>query len=221
MRRLPIFLVIDISGPGNDWPSFASDCLACLVDKWRRDPQALEVYWVSIILIADPPVQVFPLTEFTEINSSEFLAIFSRRTSSGCLGQALKLTADSIKAQCRRRTATDRGDYPALVLSMVGFARLLEIRYGSSALASTRPGTSSVCCFSDTPFKAIKDFVDDVSQLKPDPEAVAEWFGSNVHRFSIKYEDGVFVEGDFPTNHPRLGGTKLAPDNWAIKSNVQ
>jgi uncharacterized protein YegL len=148
-----------------------TQALTGFIQKLRLDPWALEEAWLSLIIISDPPIQVFPLTKMTEINTGELLAVFATRKSCGSFGQALKLTTDCIQAQCRSTTPTQKGDYRPIVSLIVGYAHLLDIAEGTAILASVRPASSFVYSFSGITDRAVASFADFSTDLKADDSA--------------------------------------------------
>jgi uncharacterized protein YegL len=191
MRRLPIFLLVDVDGPIPDWHLFVSQALTAFIQKLRHDPWALDVGWLSLIIISKPPVQVFPLTELTEVTGDEFLSIFSKRSPCGSLGETFKLTTDCIVSQCRPRTATEKGDWRPIVLSIVGYAHLRDISEGIAALASAKPAISSVFCLSEPAANPMECFSDCSTHLKPEdtPESVGEWLWTQYRSFNDEISD--------------------------------
>lgn len=188
-RRLPIFLVVDVDGPVSDWSNLVTSALGAIYNQLKQDPNALELVWLSVIRITNPPIQVFPLTALEECDRRDFAEI-SKMSSSGSLGHAFKLAAECIQTEARRRTALDKGDYSAIVLSIVGCADIRYLSEGAAALAATRPFMSSVCCFSEATGKAIENFADGTFCSRPDAQTIAEWVRASVKDFWMDYYEG-------------------------------
>ncbi len=168
MRRNPLFLVVDVDSPVPNWHLFVSQALTEFIGGLQQDPLALEGVWLSLIVISDPPIQIFPLTELAEVNCEELLENFLQRKSSGSIGRALKLTTDCIQAQCQPTTPTKHADFRAIVASILGYARLLDIAEGTAVLALVQPASSYAYSFSVDADRAVASFVDCSINLEPE-----------------------------------------------------
>ena len=87
MRRLPVYLLVDVSGSMHGEPiESVKNGLQLLVAALRKDPQALETAYLSVITFGSSAQQIVPLTELSAFNMPEISA-------GGCtvLGEALQL----------------------------------------------------------------------------------------------------------------------------------
>lgn len=114
MRRLPVFLVIDVSesmaGPSHD---AVSQAIADMIKSLRTDPQALETVHLSIIAFAGKAKVVVPMTELLTFYPPEM------PLGSGTgLGGALGLLMSEIDRQVVRTTPTTKGDWRPVVFLM-------------------------------------------------------------------------------------------------------
>lgn len=110
-RRLPVYLLLDCSGSMMGEPIEAvRQGVKALLSELRGDPQALETAYLSVITFATQAKQVSKLME---------LMLFKepRIEAGGCtvLGGALKLLMECVKAEVRRNTETQKGDWRPLV----------------------------------------------------------------------------------------------------------
>lgn len=65
MRRLPVYLLLDISGSMHGEPIEAvRSGLSLLVTELRKNPYALETAYLSVITFGSDAKQIVPLTEF-------------------------------------------------------------------------------------------------------------------------------------------------------------
>jgi uncharacterized protein YegL len=111
MRRLPIYLVLDVS------ESMAGENLAHLEEGLQRimgtlrtDPQALETAWVSIVAFAGVVRELLPLTELVSV------AVPRLPVGGGTsLGGAMMFVMDQVDSQVRRNTGEEKGDWKPIV----------------------------------------------------------------------------------------------------------
>ncbi|MGL6076681.1 MAG: TerY-C metal binding domain-containing protein [Fimbriiglobus sp.] len=111
IRRLPIYLVLDVSesmaGPAIE---AVERGVQTMVDALKSDPMALETVYLSVITFAREAKQIVPLTELMK-----FVAPPLSVRAGSAMGAGLKLLAQCIKRDVVRTTATTKGDYKPLV----------------------------------------------------------------------------------------------------------
>ncbi len=111
MRKLAVYLVIDISGSMRGNPiKVINQCLQLLIKDLRSNPMALETVWLSLIEFGTEAKNVVPLTEILQVRLPELSV--QGRTS---LGAALKLVKLETESNFVRSTQEVRGDYKPLV----------------------------------------------------------------------------------------------------------
>ncbi|KAA5605855.1 VWA domain-containing protein [Roseospira marina] len=114
MRRLPVYLVLDISGSMHGEPIEAvRNGMQMLVSTLRTDPYALETAFLSVIIFDDKARQAVPLTELMSFQPPTIEA-----GSTTSLGDALRVTKESIEREVRKTTAEEKGDWKPLVFLM-------------------------------------------------------------------------------------------------------
>lgn len=114
MRKLPVYLLLDISGSMTGEPIEAlKNGVQVLVSGLRQDPYALETAYLSIITFESEAKQITPLTELSLFQIPAFLA--SGTTS---LGAALSLLTQKAKTEVARTTPEQKGDWKPLVFIM-------------------------------------------------------------------------------------------------------
>ena len=92
MRRLPIFLIIDVSeSMMGDNLRLMQSGIEQLTHTLRQDPYALETAFLSIISFDTAAKQLMPLTEIAMFNPPALQAAGATQ-----LGEALALLADKI-----------------------------------------------------------------------------------------------------------------------------
>lgn len=114
MRRLPVYLVLDVSGSMMGEPIEAvRNGMQILASTLRTDPYALETAYLSVITFDSEARQVVPLTELVAFQPPNIDA-----GSTTSLGAALKLTRECIEREVQKTTADAKGDWKPLVFLM-------------------------------------------------------------------------------------------------------
>lgn len=111
MRRLPVYLVIDISSSMRGEPILAvNNGIDSLFTSLRNDPYALETTYISIITYGTEAKQIVPLTEVYKLYKPEISA-----KGQSALGKALELLTECIKTEVHKTTPERKGDWKPLV----------------------------------------------------------------------------------------------------------
>ncbi|MDR0992366.1 MAG: VWA domain-containing protein, partial [Ruminococcus sp.] len=111
MRRLPVYLLLDISGSMQGEPIEAlKNGISALVSELKSDPQSLETAYLSVITFNSTARQIIPLTELMLFREPIISA-----GGATALGAALTLLAECINTEVRRSTETQKGDWKPLV----------------------------------------------------------------------------------------------------------
>ena len=114
MRRLPVYLVLDISGSMTGEPIEAvKNGVQVLVSTLRQDPYALETAFLSVITFDSTARQIVPLTELSMFQMPDIHA-----TGTTSLGEALSLLANKVNTEVAKTTAEVKGDWKPLVFLM-------------------------------------------------------------------------------------------------------
>ena len=114
MRRLPVYLVLDVSGSMSGEPIEAvRNGVQVLVSSLRSDPYALETAYLSVITFDGTARQVVPLTELARFQPPDLQA-----GSTTSLGEALKVTKECIEREVQTSTPEAKGDWKPLVFIM-------------------------------------------------------------------------------------------------------
>lgn len=111
MRRLPVYLLIDVSD------SMAGEPIAqvhkgvqTIVSELRNDPYALETVWLSLLVFAGKAETLVPLTEITSFQTPELPL-----GSGTSLGEGLELLMRHIDEDVTKTTAERKGDWKPMV----------------------------------------------------------------------------------------------------------
>lgn len=114
MRRLPVYLVLDISGSMSGEPiESVKSGVQLLISTLRQDPYALETAFLSVITFDSSARQVIPLTELSMFQMPDIQA-----TGTTALGDALSLLANKVSTEVTKSTAEVKGDWKPLVFIM-------------------------------------------------------------------------------------------------------
>jgi uncharacterized protein YegL len=114
MRKLPVYLLIDVSGSMYGEPiESVKNGIKTLHTALRKEPQAMEIGFLSVITFESSVRQVTPLTEISKFKPPELEA--SGGTS---LGEALREVARCAAREVAISTPERKGDYKPLVFIM-------------------------------------------------------------------------------------------------------
>lgn len=149
MRRLPVYLVVDVSGSMSGEPiESVKNGLQMLVSALRKDPQALETAYLSVITFGSDAQQVVPLTELAAFQAPEISA-------SGCtaLGEALDLVCECAKREVAKSTPEVKGDWRPMMFLMTdgvptddpkpAIAKFKSMKWGASVSCAAGPGADT------------------------------------------------------------------------------
>lgn len=114
MRRLPVYLLLDVSGSMTGEPIEAvKNGVQVMISSLRQNPQAIETAFISIITFESSAKQIIPLTDL-----ASFQMVDIRATGTTALGDALKLVSSCIENEVAKTTTETKGDWKPLVFIM-------------------------------------------------------------------------------------------------------
>lgn len=111
MRKLPVYLVIDVSESMVGEPvARVEEGMRSIIQELRSDPYALESAWVSVIVFAGRARVISPLTELYNFYPPKLPV--GGGTS---LGAALDCLMDDIDRSVKKNTAEAKGDWKPII----------------------------------------------------------------------------------------------------------
>lgn len=114
MRRLPVYLLLDTSGSMTGEPiEQVKNGVQSLVAALRRDPQALETAYLSVITFDSAAKQVVPLCDLASFQPPDL-----RASGTTSLGPALELVADCVARELVKTSHDVKGDWKPMVFIM-------------------------------------------------------------------------------------------------------
>ncbi len=191
MRKLPVYLLLDVSGSMNGEPIEAVKTgVQTLVSTLRQDPYALETAFLSVITFETNAKQVTPLTELPAFQIPNISA-----TGTTALGDALGLLADRIEVEVTKTTAEVKGDWKPLVFIMTDGSPTDNWQRGLEKLKKVRTGIVVACAAgqgADT--SVLKQITEVVVQLDTADsstiKAFFKWVSASVSTGSQKIDQG-------------------------------
>ncbi len=158
-RRLPVYLLLDVSGSmAGDPIEAVRNGVKALVSELRSDPQALETAYLSVITFNSSARQVCPLTELMMFREPVLNA-----GGPTALGAALRLLTDCINSEVRRSTETQKGDWKPLVFILTDGIPTDEWHEAAAMLKNAKPANIIACaagsCADTSVLKEITDNV--------------------------------------------------------------
>ncbi|MDR0974685.1 MAG: VWA domain-containing protein [Ruminococcus sp.] len=137
-RRLPVYLLLDISGSMQGEPIEAlKNGISALLTELKSDPQALETAYLSVITFNSVARQLTPLTELMLFTEPEL-----RAAGATALGAALSLLSECIESEVKKSSPTQKGDWKPLVFILTDGAPTDDWRAGLAALK--RAGAANI-----------------------------------------------------------------------------
>jgi uncharacterized protein YegL len=183
-RRLPIYLVLDVSGSMCGEPIEACrQGLKALLADLRSDPAALENAFLSIITFG-LEVKHVPLSD---------LATFQEPTldANGFtpLGEALIVLENRISSEVRKNTPEQKGDYKPLVFLMTDGKPTDQWKEPANRLKSLKPANIIACAAGpgadEQMLRELTETVVKLQSLQPDQlKAFFKWVSASVRSTS-------------------------------------
>lgn len=201
MRRLPIYLLVDVSGSMAGEPLQAVNMgLQALVADLQGDPQALETVYLALITFESRAQMVVPLTEI-----GNFSAPALQPGGSTNLRDALKLLGDSIEKDVQKNTQTQKGDYKPMVFLLTDGQPDSGWESAADELKKKKPANIIACAAgpgaNTDMLKRVTEIVVKLADTQPGTlGAFMKWVTQSAKVASASVND----RGDAPINLPAL-----------------
>ncbi|QGG46491.1 vWA domain-containing protein [Heliorestis convoluta] len=200
-RRLPVYLLLDTSGSMYGQPIEAlRQGVKYLISSLKKEPQAIETAYLSVITFSSTAKQVVPLTDLQSFREPQLDA-----NGTTALGEALKILDRCLDTEVKKSTATQKGDYKPLVFiltdgvptdSWEGPANVMKQKAGKLA------NIIAVGCGPDvdlTTLKKITEIVLHMESYQPDDfNQFFRWVSASVSMASQKFT----ADGEKPAELP-------------------
>ena len=140
-RRLPIYLLLDVSGSMAGEPIAAvQNGVQTMVNSLLSDPQAIETVYASVITFSNSAKQIVPLTELPSFKLPQLTA--GGMTS---LGEALTLVAQCIDREVIKNTPEVKGDFKPLVFILTDGCATDDVEKGLEDFHKKKFGRVIAC----------------------------------------------------------------------------
>ncbi len=172
MRRLPVFVVVDVSESmaGNAITAM-HDGMLMLLQALKKDPMVIEIGAMSIISFGGKAKVEVPLSSVLDIR------IPSLDLSSGTsLGKAFDLLTSEVNSKVTKTTREIRGDYKPIVFLITDGQPTDDWRAGYAKFRKCYPSVSihAVGCGDDVDFSILKEITPNTYVMR---DMTAESFG--------------------------------------------
>ena len=206
MRRLPVYLLIDVSGSMMGEPITAvENGVTMLVSALRNEPQALETAYLSVITFDDIAKQDVPLTDLMSFQMPRMVA-----SGATYLGAALELLALKLDTEVKKTTFEEKGDWKPLVFLMTDGQPNDDWKKGADEVKKRKATVVACAAGFDANTKILKQITKNVVQLGStsanDIAAFFKWVTASIssgsQKVNVSEENGGL--GDLPPPPPEL-----------------
>ncbi len=192
MRRLPVYLLLDISGSMSGEPIEAvKNGVQMMHSALRKDPYALESAYISIITFESTVKQLVPLTEV-----AQFVPPTVSAGGGTSLGAALKEVVNCANREVAKSTPDAKGDWKPLVFIMTDGAPTDNVEPGIQAFQAYKWGIVVACAAGQHADESLLQRIAGENVVKLDTAdtnsiaAFFKWVSSSIATSSKKIEEG-------------------------------
>lgn len=192
MRRLPVYLLLDVSGSMLGEPIEAvKNGVQMMHSALRKDPYALESAFISVITFESKVSQVIPLTEVAQFQPPTLNA--GGGTS---LGTALQEVVNCANREVAKSTPEQKGDWKPLVFLMTDGAPTDNVEPGIAAFMAHKWGIVVACAAGQHADESILKRIAGENVVKLDTAdsssiaAFFKWVSSSISASSKKIDEG-------------------------------
>ncbi|MDR0549974.1 MAG: VWA domain-containing protein [Deltaproteobacteria bacterium] len=140
MRRLPVYLVIDVSGSMTGEPIEAvKNGIQTMLSALRKDPQAVETAYLGLISFSDT-ISSIPLTELSSFQPPKLVA-----SGGTALGGALSEVTKAAALEVNKGSQEEKGDWKPLVFLMTDGMPTDNVDKGIAEFKAFKWGTVVAC----------------------------------------------------------------------------
>lgn len=189
MRRLPVYLLIDVSYSMSGEPLNAVQSgVEKLATELRRNPHALETAYLSVLTFADEAQVDVELTELPMFQAPTF-----KTRGMTSLGKGLKLLGERITQEVNKSTPDQKGDWKPLVFIMTDGGPTDNWRDGLNDFKKAKTGVVVACAAGEgADTSVLKEITPNVVKLATaDEDSIGEffkWVSASVGISSTKVE---------------------------------
>jgi uncharacterized protein YegL len=197
MRRLPVYLLLDVSGSMRGEPIEAvQNGLQILISTLRQNPYALETAYLSVITFGQTVQQIIPLTELVHFQ----IPSLNAEGIGTAMGEAVNLLTTKIKTEVKKSTVDTKGDWKPIVFLMTDGEPTDEWESEVKELKKVATGIFIACAAGkDANTYVLKSITENVVELETLNTATAksffEWISSTISTCSQKVDRGKEVGG--------------------------
>lgn len=212
MRRLPVYLLLDVSGSMRGAPITAvNEGIKSLVSALRQDPYALETVYLSLITFNNTVEQTIPLTELCEFRAPELTAHLGTY-----IGKAIKFLSAKVKEEVVRTTPTSKGDWKPLVFMMSDGRSGDKVEKALTEFDKKQFASILICAMGETPnTDALKFISPNVVQMREvNQEGIRDffkWVTASVATTSTRMAEGCpapVIMDELPPLPPKINLVK-------------
>lgn len=162
-RRLPIYLLLDVSGSMTGEPIEAlKNGLSMLTSALSSEPQALESAYLSIITFESVAKQIVPLTDLISFQEPHLQA-----GGATALGSALELLCKKLDSEIIKNVGEDqKGDWKPLVFIITDGQPTDNWQNGAAEIRKRKATVIACAAGFQADIKILKQITDIVVELK-------------------------------------------------------